>query len=131
MKRAHIIALVLIAAAIVTITSAIGSTSEYVSFTKAALNPGKEFHIVGTWVKEAGLHYDPLKDPNYFSFKLRDEAGTIHTVILQDSKPQDFEHSEKIVVVGSMTDTYFDASSILMKCPSKYENEEVKVKAKS
>jgi cytochrome c-type biogenesis protein CcmE len=47
---------------------------------------------------------------------------------LHQPKPQDFEMSEQIVVTGSLEDDTFQASEILMKCPSKYKDEEIAVR---
>jgi cytochrome c-type biogenesis protein CcmE len=41
--------------------------------------------------------------------------------------PQDFLKSEKVVVIGSYDGDHFQASKILLKCPSKYQEEKVKV----
>jgi cytochrome c-type biogenesis protein CcmE len=41
-------------------------------------------------------------------------------VVYSNAKPQDFEKSEKVVVIGSMKNDEFIASSLLLKCPSKY-----------
>jgi cytochrome c-type biogenesis protein CcmE len=49
-------------------------------------------------------------------------------VILDQGKPQDFELSEQIVLTGKMKDDEFIASEILLKCPSKYKDEEVYLK---
>ena len=54
---------------------------------------------------------------------MRDTAGIEQKVIYAQAKPQDFEKSEKIVIVGQMKEEYFAASQILMKCPSKYVKE--------
>ena len=37
-------------------------------------------------------------------------------------KPQDFERSEQIVLIGKVQGDEFHASDILMKCPSKYND---------
>ena len=42
-------------------------------------------------------------------------------------KPQDFEKAEQIVIVGHTKNNVFVADKILMKCPSKYEDKEVKI----
>jgi cytochrome c-type biogenesis protein CcmE len=73
--------------------------------------------------------YDPMKDPNYFSFYIRDENKVLKKVIRRAPKPQDFELSEKIVVTGKLVGDTFEASDILMKCPSKYKNEEIATKS--
>ena len=130
MRKTHIIGLLIIASCIGIIISVMGNTSEYANFSTAAQNPDDEYHVVGEWAKAQGLTYDPKVDPNYFAFPLKDEKGVIKTVILRNNKPQDFERSEKVVVVGKMVGDKFEASSILMKCPSKYNNETVKVSSK-
>ena len=73
--------------------------------------------------------YDPEEDPNSFSFFLRDMNGDERKVILKAAKPQDFEMSEQIVVTGKMAGDDFVATDILMKCPSKYKDEEVYIRS--
>ncbi len=46
-------------------------------------------------------------------------------MILHKSKPQDFDKSEQIVVIGKMNNEVFEADDILMKCPSKYNDTKV------
>ena len=56
-----------------------------------------------------------------------DNKGVEKKVVLNKNKPQDFERSEQIVLIGQMEGQEFHASDILMKCPSKYEDKEVKI----
>ncbi len=63
---------------------------------------------------------------NYFAFYMRDNQGLESKVVFNGSKPQDFERSEQIVLTGKMIGNEFHASKILMKCPSKYEETEIK-----
>jgi cytochrome c-type biogenesis protein CcmE len=49
-----------------------------------------------------------------------DNNGEEQLVHFAGSKPQDFERSEQIVLVGKYENDTFQASKILMKCPSKY-----------
>jgi cytochrome c-type biogenesis protein CcmE len=55
----------------------------------------------------------------------------VRRVVLRASKPQDFERSENIVLTGQMTGETFEASDMLLKCPSKYEEQEIYVKSNS
>ncbi|MFN5544688.1 MAG: cytochrome c maturation protein CcmE, partial [Bacteroidota bacterium] len=66
------------------------------------------------------------QDPNYFSFYMIDEKGEERKVIYHSPEPQDFERSEKIVIIGKMEGNAFMASKILLKCPSKYTDGQVK-----
>jgi cytochrome c-type biogenesis protein CcmE len=127
MKKTHIIALVFIAVSIAVIISMTGDYSRYETFTSAAASPAKDFHIVGELVADEEMHYNPEEDPNYFSFYLKDKAGAQRKVVFNGAKPQDFERSEQIVLTGGMDGEVFMASKILMKCPSKYVDDELEV----
>ena len=126
MKPRYIIALVFIAAAMVAVFSIYGKTSTYANFQYCNDYPGKEVHIVGMQVKDSGTYYNPKENPNYFTFYIQDENGVQRKVELNDSKPQDFDKAERVVVVGNMNGDVFKASQILMKCPSKYNKNEIK-----
>ncbi|HNB80941.1 MAG TPA: cytochrome c maturation protein CcmE [Chitinophagaceae bacterium] len=126
MKKSNLVALIVIAVALAAIVSMVGDFSSYETFTSAEQKPGKEFQIIGkldTTVNK--MQYDPVADPNHFIFYAKDEAGKTSKVIFNGTKPQDFERSEKLTMTGKMVDGNFQCSKILMKCPSKYKNDQV------
>jgi len=127
MKKSYIIGVVLILAAIAAFISASKDMSTYATFSEAARS-GKTVKIAGTLVKEKEMVYDPAVDPNYFSFYLRDVNGYQQKVVLLKEKPQDFELSEQIVLTGKMQDDAFVANDMLLKCPSKYKDEELELR---
>lgn len=129
MKKTHIAALILIAISIGVIISMTADFSNYQTFSTASAAEGKEFHIKGELVRTKTMEYDPERDPNYFSFYLEDTTGIQRKVVFQGAKPQDFDRSEDIVLTGKMKGDEFHASTILMKCPSKYIDDELEVKA--
>lgn len=120
MKKTHILAIIVIAIAIGAIMTTVSDSSTYSNFSEAIENPGKEYHVVGQLNKEKEMIYDPEVDANLFSFSMVDNKGDEQRVHFAGSKPQDFERSEQIVLVGKYEDNTFQASKILMKCPSKY-----------
>lgn len=124
MKKSHIIALLLIAVAVAAILSTVAESSTYATFSKAGLKDGKIFHVAGKLNKEKERVYNPHENANLFSFYMTDSDGNEKKVLLNSAPPQDFEMSEQIVVIGKMRGDEFLASSILMKCPSKYNNPE-------
>ena len=139
MKKTHIIGIVIIALAIGIIMATAGDASTYVSFSEAkelaADGNSKKVHVVGRLKKDAaghiiGMQYDPLKDPNYFSFILSDTNRLEQRVIYFNPKPQDFERSEQVVITGNMKNDVFVADKILLKCPSKYTENEIKAEGK-
>ncbi len=130
MKRSLIIGLILIIAGIAVLVSASKDITSYSSFQDARQN-GKTVKIVGQLAKDKDMEYDPVKDPNRFSFFVTDKSGETVQVILKAAKPQDFELSEQIVVTGKMDGEKFIAKDVLLKCPSKYKDEEVYIKSES
>ena len=100
------------------VVSSFGQTvSGYESFREAA-ESGRSAHVVGTWAREAPAAYDPAT--NRFTFVMRDDEGTAHSVVYSAPKPANFEDAEKVVVEGRMEGDHFAAEHILVKCPSKY-----------
>ncbi len=97
-------------------------SSKYANFKEAMQETDKEFHVVGTFNPQKPSEYNPVKDPNLFSFYMKDAEGIEKKVMLQKSRPQDFERAEKVVLIGKIQGQDFIASDILMKCPSKYND---------
>lgn len=120
MKKLHILGIVIIAVAIGVIFVSLKNTSTYADFAEAMANPGREYHVVGKLDRSAPQVYDPRVDPDKFLFSMTDNKGITRPVVLHKSKPQDFDKSEQIVLIGSMDGEAFHAEEILMKCPSKY-----------
>jgi len=124
MKKSSILGLVVIAIAIAVIIATYSKASSYSTFAEAKKSKS-EIKIIGHLDKQKQLYYDPVKDANYFSFYVRDTDKTECKVSFTGTKPQDFERSEQIVLTGHMEGNEFHASSILMKCPSKYTPDKV------
>lgn len=122
MKKVHIIGIIIIAIAIGAILTTLNNTSTYANFAEASQSPENEFHVVGKFNKDKEFIYDPQVNANLFTFYMVDNKGTEKKVILNKNKPQDFERSEQIVLIGKMQGEDFVASDILMKCPSKYND---------
>ena len=134
MKKSHIVGIVIIAIASAVLVATFGQASTYVTFSGAEKlaerGDNGEIHVVGSLVKNADgslkdYYYDPLVDPNKCKFTIQDDSSRIEHVTLLQSKPTDFEKSEKVVVIGKYVGEGFTASKVLLKCPSKYENESI------
>lgn len=126
MKKSSIIGIIIIAIAIGAIMSTYADSSTYGTFSEAR-ETQDELHVVGKLNKGKELIYNPQKDANYFAFYMQDNNGKECKVVFNGSKPQDFERSEQIVLTGKMVGSEFHASKILMKCPSKYNKDQVEV----
>jgi len=118
----------MVAAAVGLLITASKDFSTYSGFEDAQRS-GDLVKIVGQLDKSQDIVYDPAKDANYFSFFLTDKKSVTKRVILRAPKPQDFELSEQIVLTGKMEGDYFEAKNMLLKCPSKYKDEEIFIKS--
>lgn len=131
MKKTHLVGLVLIAIAIGIILTTTADVSTYVGFDEAEKiaqeDPNQKVHVVGKLKRDAqgkivGLNFNAALDANRLEFIVEDSLGRENQVIYAAPKPQDFEKSEKIVLVGNMkADKIFYCDKILLKCPSKYQ----------
>ena len=134
MKKSHVLGIVVIAIAISVIVSTAGDASTYVSFKEAKnislTNSEKKIHVVGNLKKGnegevLGIETSP--DQMAFKFIMLDENNFEQLVLHPNPMPTDFTRSEQVVVVGSYSGDVFVADKILLKCPSKYQEEELKV----
>lgn len=127
MKTIHIAIVALLGVGIAIAVSLYGNTSQYITFDVAKEYaqeyPNKEFHVVGSLNKDQPMVYEPMKDPNRFEFYMTDTIGNVSKVVYFNTKPQDIEKTERIVCIGKYNKDVFEASQILSKCPSKYNDE--------
>jgi cytochrome c-type biogenesis protein CcmE len=60
-----------------------------------------------------------------FSFLLLDDKNKEQKVFYNEPMPPDFLRSEKVVVIGNYENSQFIAKKILLKCPSKYQEQKL------
>jgi cytochrome c-type biogenesis protein CcmE len=129
MKSIHIVALLVLAGGVAALTMQAKDVSTYATFKDAKVASAK-VKVAGKLIKDKPMIYDPVVNPNLFTFYLKDTNGKEVLVNLLKPKPQDFELSEQVVVTGDMQGDAFVANEVLMKCPSKYKDEEIYMKQK-
>ncbi|MCB0761800.1 MAG: cytochrome c maturation protein CcmE [Flavobacteriales bacterium] len=123
MKKSQIILIVVIAVAAGIILSTYMDTSTSVTFSEAFAHPGEEYKVSGTLDKSREVVYDPQVDASLCTFYVVDANGESQKVYYRNSadpKPMGLEQSESIDMHGKVVDGQFQASQVLMKCPSKY-----------
>jgi cytochrome c-type biogenesis protein CcmE len=126
MKKTHIVLLVVIVAAIAVLISYMpsgGALTTYESIANAKNMQGKVVHIVAKLDKTQPIEYDQIKNPNYLSFTAVDSLGGKVQVIYNSAKPDNLEHSDRLVMKGKMVGDKFECNNIMMKCPSKYSDD--------
>ena len=134
MKRSHIIGIVVIAIAIFVIISTAGDASTYVTFDEARAlfksGSDKKVHVVGQLKKnESGeiVGVEPSQDKLTVTFLMVDNNQKTNKVFYNKPMPPDLKQSEQVVVIGQFKKDRFYANQILLKCPSKYEEESLQV----
>jgi cytochrome c-type biogenesis protein CcmE len=130
MKSKYIISVIVIAVAIIIIMTMAGDASSYVTFNEAKeLSSNgfkKSIHVVGKLPRSSsgeivGIEESP--DKLSFKFQMVDENGFIQQVLHANPVPTDFTKSEQVVIIGAYNGENFIAEKILLKCPSKYQEE--------
>ena len=132
MKPKYIIALVIIAVAVGIIILTAGDASTYVNFGQAQKMASEgsttPIHVVGQLKKDEAGHIVGLEnsiDKLSFSFVLIDDNQKEQKVYYNEPMPPDFLRSEKVVVIGGYQGDQFIAKKILLKCPSKYQEQKL------
>ena len=82
--------------------------------------------VKATGSQDKAKNYDIDKQKRTFSFFLVDQHGNEMKVVYDGSIPNNFESAQSVVVTGRYEDGYFHAKEILTKCPSKYQNSQIK-----
>lgn len=124
MKKSHIVIIFAIVIALGTIVALFSGSDTYSDFASAKANPIRQHQIIGKLDTGRPIVYNPTVNANEFSFYMTDDKGRQCKIVYRGSKPQDFEKSEQVVVTGKMeNDSVFVASNLLLKCPSKYNEE--------
>jgi len=83
-----------------------------------------------TVVQVKGKRVDSGKfdtDNNLFIFTMIDESGEKIEVVYGGTKPGNFDQATEVVCVGKYENGRFRAKELLVKCPSKYMEEDAKV----
>ena len=93
----------------------------YSDFTTAASAGGDATTVIAFLDLDAEMTFEPKSVQ--FSFGAIDKQGKKQRIVYYEPKPQDFERSEEITLTGYDADTAFIATEILMKCPSKYNEQ--------
>jgi cytochrome c-type biogenesis protein CcmE len=103
-------------------SSSIGS---YVTFEQADYRGKAHSYVIGTWVKDMPHGFN--NQTRTFNFHMMDEAGDVRRVVYNNVKPQNFEDAIQLVVKGNMSNGIFYSDDMLVKCPSKYNDQSLEM----
>jgi cytochrome c-type biogenesis protein CcmE len=121
LKPLHMIGLAIILMAIVMGYFGLQSAFRpYTTRVNEALTSGRSVQLAG-FLGSTG-EYDANGN---FTFKLQDETGDMVTVVYSKPRPANFEQAVSVVAIGhyDATQGVFLADDMLVKCPSKYQEQ--------
>ncbi|MDH5598075.1 MAG: cytochrome c maturation protein CcmE [Cyclobacteriaceae bacterium] len=134
MKKSHLFGIIIIGIAVTIIISTAGDASTYVDFDTAyEMAKGgnaEKIHVIGTLKRDRNGDITgivPSENKLTVKFQLIDENMNEHTIFYNEPMPADLASSEQVVVVGAFKEDVFIADKVLLKCPSKYNNETMTV----
>lgn len=98
------------------------SMTPYVSFTEAK-SSRRTVQVMGA-LQKGSTRYDTAKKTLFFTL-VDPQTNDVIPVSYTDVKPANFEDAVSIVAIGRYENEQFTAEKLLVKCPSKYQGEEV------
>ena len=116
---------VIVAVALLALAGAVGVTSfrksvtPYIPFDEARHASGL-VQVNGTL---ADKHYVARPAEQFLEFKLRDQKGRVMPVTYRGVIPGNFDQATMVVAIGRYHTDHFEAEQLLVKCPSKYQDE--------
>jgi cytochrome c-type biogenesis protein CcmE len=115
-----IVAIVLLAvAAGVGVSSFKRTMTPYIGFAEARTASG----LVQVNGKLADKDYVLKPEEQFLRFKLKDDKGDVMPVEYRGVIPGNFDQAVSVVAIGKFAGDHFEASQLLVKCPSKYQAE--------
>lgn len=95
--------------------------TSYVSFAEAQKR-GARVQVMGE-IDHSMVQYDV--DQQVLRFPITDDDGVTMTVRYIGTMPGNFSQATHAVCIGKYSESEFIAEQLLIKCPSKYQGEEI------
>ena len=123
LKPLHMIGIAMIVLAIVLGYYGLQSALRpYTTSVTEAISTGRGVQLAGFLVPGEQGHYDASQN---FTFSMQDATGKVVQVIYPKPRPANFEKAISIVAIGHYDagKNAFMADDMLVKCPSKYQEQ--------
>jgi cytochrome c-type biogenesis protein CcmE len=121
MKKGPLVTAVIAGLAMIAVIGAFASNaSPYVTVAQAKSSGGDHLHLAGELLKDS-IQNDFKK--RTLTFRIRDEEGQVITVVHKGDMPPNLADADRVVAVGGMKDGSFASRQLIVKCPSKYEEQ--------
>jgi len=107
----------LVAAMVIGLTSFRQTMTPYIGFAEAKSASG-QVQVNGVL---ADKNYVLKPQEQYLRFNLKDSHGEVMPVEYRGVIPGNFDQAVSVVAIGQYRAGHFEASQLLVKCPSKYQ----------
>lgn len=122
MKPGHIVALVvLVLSMAVTLISFSGAITQHVTIAQAKARVGETVQVPGKIIHETAGFDASVGGLRFDVTDLKNPAERM-TIIYKQPKPENFNTAVSVEAVGEYSKGVFHASTLLVKCPSKYSD---------
>lgn len=98
----------------------VANASPYGTFAEAKANSHTNMHVAGDILKQSVVHDIRA---GVTRFEMKDETGAVQAVVYKGAPPANMGEASKVVAIGGFKDGHFNATGLLVKCPSRYEAE--------
>lgn len=136
MKPAYIVAFViLVVSAGMTLFAFSGSIAEHVTIDQVVRRPGVQLQVPGAILKDTvtfangALRFEmvpvellPKNDAARLVSAMVPNGVERLTVEYAQPKPENFDNARQVEAIGTYRDGVFHATTLLVKCPSKYRD---------
>lgn len=110
-------AALLVAAVAIGLTSFKQTITPYIGFAEAK-NASGQVQVNGML---ADKNYVMQPQQQYLRFNLKDSKGEVMPVEYHGVIPGNFDQAVSVVAIGQFQRDHFEATQLLVKCPSKYQ----------
>ena len=107
----------LVAAVAIGLTSFKQTMTPYIGFAEAKAASG-QVQVNGML---ADKNYVMKPREQYLRFNLKDSKGDVMPVEYHGVIPGNFDQAVSVVAIGQFQNDHFEATQLLVKCPSKYQ----------
>jgi cytochrome c-type biogenesis protein CcmE len=129
MKPAHIMALILLISSMAfTLYAFTGAIAPHVSIDQVMANEGKTVQVPGS-IQKQSVTFDAKKGQLKFEVIGVDRDGKTFPdkrlwIVYNQPKPENFDDATTVEAIGKFKGGVFVADNLLVKCPSKYGDDE-------
>jgi len=123
MKPGHVISLVVIFICLIgSLVAFSDSVAQHTTIAVAKSHPGKTVQVPGTIVKDS-VRYDGNRGQLIFDVVDMKDPSSKLTIVYSQPKPENFDTAKSVEAVGEYKNGAFVATNLLVKCPSKYNDQ--------